>query len=147
MLRFRFRLERFLDLKRYRERERELELAKVLGECMVLKHRISEIARQISGERDRSFGSGGRVDVEAMARRDLYITRLSREKKRTEIRLEEKTVELEKVREKYLQAAKERKILDKLKERKGGEYYERQKREEFKALDDMNTASGLRQHW
>jgi flagellar FliJ protein len=54
---------------------------------------------------------------------------------------------MEKVREKYLQAAKERKVLDKLKERRADEYYEKQKDEEFKTMDDLNTALRLRQHW
>jgi flagellar FliJ protein len=147
MLRFRFRLERFLELKRHKEREQELALAKALGECMLLKNRISEIALEVDAERGKSFLEGGRIDIEGMARRELYITRLMRESKRTEIRLEEKTAEMEKVRARYLEAAKERKILDKLKERKGRDYYERQKQEEFKTLDDLNTAAHLREHW
>jgi flagellar FliJ protein len=82
-----------------------------------------------------------------MARRELYILRLLREREKTEKLLAEKTVELERVRALYMQAAKERKVLDKLKERKASDYYEKQKDEEFKVMDDLNTASPLRQHW
>jgi flagellar FliJ protein len=147
MRRFQFRLERFLDLKRYKEREQELALARVQGECLLLKRRISGIEEEIDGSRGRSFASGKAVDVESMTRREFYIRRLLRDREKAGILLAEKTVELAKVRARYLQAAKERKVLDKLKERKASEYYERQKDEEFKTIDDMNTASALRQRW
>jgi flagellar protein FliJ len=147
MRRFQFRLERFLELKRYRERERELELARVQGECLLLKRRIEGIDTDVADSRGRQFASGPAVDIESMARRDLYIQRLLRERESTVVRLAEKTREMERVREKYLQAAKERKVLDKLKERRAEDYYEKQKDEEFKVIDDMNTASSLRQRW
>jgi len=147
MRRFQFRLESFLGLKRHKEREQELALARALGECLLLKRRISDIDGEVDESRSRSFSSGKTVDIESMARRELFIERLLRERERTEVLLAEKTVEMEKVRARYLQAAKERKVLDKLKERKASDYYEKQKDEEFKAIDDMNTASSLRQHW
>ncbi len=147
MRRFQFRLESFLELKRYKEREWELALARIQGQCMLLKNRIAEILAEVDRSREDSFSAGGAIDVEGMSRRDMYIRRLTTERERTEVELARKTVEMEKVREKYLQAAKERKVLDKLKERRAGEYYEKQKDEEFKAIDDMNTASRLRQHW
>jgi flagellar biosynthesis chaperone FliJ len=52
--------------------------------------------------------------------------------------------ELEEVRGRYLEAARERKVLDRLKDRRAGEYYEHQRDEEYKAIDDLNTASSLR---
>ena len=55
--------------------------------------------------------------------------------------LVEKRREMEKVRLKYLEASKERKVLDKLKERRSGEYYDRQRDEEFKTLDDLNSSA------
>jgi flagellar FliJ protein len=147
MRKFRFRLERFLELKRYKERERELALARVLGEVMMLRRRIAEIDAEVDQERGRTFLAGGHVDVDAMTRGEMYIRRLARERERTLRALEAKTVELEEARARYLEAAKERKVLDKLKERTQSEYYEKCRDEEFKVIDDMNTAAGLRQRW
>jgi flagellar protein FliJ len=48
---------------------------------------------------------------------------------------------MEKVRARYLEASKERKVLDKLRERREGEYYERQLDDEYRAVDDMNTSA------
>jgi flagellar FliJ protein len=144
MRRFQFRLERFLELRRWKEREWELALAKILGECLLLEKRIAEIAEEISSSLLSVFISGTRIDIEAMARRELYVQRLAVERERKRATLVERRVELERVRGKYLEAAKDRKVLDKLKERQQGDYYEHQKDEEFKSIDDMNTSGATR---
>ncbi len=147
MRQFRFRLERFLELKRYKERERELVLARILGQVLLLKRRIAEIDAEIDLSRSKTFLVDKLINVEAMARGEMYIRRLIRERESTKTLLAEKTMELEEARARYLEAAKERKVLEKLKERTQAEYYEKCKEEEFKVIDDMNTAARLRQHW
>jgi flagellar protein FliJ len=147
MRRFQFRLERFLELRRWKEREWEVALAKILGECLLLERRLVEIAAEISASLHSVFLGGNRIDIEAMARRELFVQRLARERERTQATLVEKRKELEEVRAKYLEAAKERKVLDKLKERRAGEYYEHALDEEFKTIDDMNTAAATRERW
>ena len=144
MRRFQFRLERFLELRRWKEREWELALAKVQGECLLLETRIAEIGEEIGSVRLAGYVDGSRIDVEWMARRDQFIQRLAVERERTRERLTERRKELEKVRARYLEASKERKVLDKLKERRAAEYYERQRDDEFRTIDDMNTAAANR---
>ncbi len=149
MRRFQFRLERFLELRRWKEREWELKLARALGECLLLENRIREIAEEIGSSRLAAYtepsaasgGAGLRVDVQAMARRELYVQRLAAESLRCQATLQEKRREMEKVRAKYLEASKERKVLDKVRERREREYYKRQVDEEYKTLDDMNTSA------
>ena len=147
MRRFRFRLEKFLDLRRWKEREREIALAKVLGEVLLLEKRIAEIAEAIAASLFGEFRRDNRIDVEAMSRRELYAARLSQERKRKREALTVKQRELEEARARYLEASRERKVLDKLRERREAEYYERAIDEEFKEIDDMNTASSTRQGW
>jgi len=156
MRRFRFRLEKFLELRRWKEREKEIALAKVLGEVLLLEKRIAEIAEEIAASLFGQFrmhapgagaGHEGRIDVEAMARRELYAQRLSRERECKRRVLVVKNRELEEARARYLEASKERKVLDKLRERREAEYYEHAIDEEFKEIDDMNTASSTRQGW
>lgn len=160
MRRFHFRLERFLDLRRWKEREWEIRLAHATGKVVLLKNRIAEIGAEIGASYDRSFtrgaaaepsdaapsarGSARRVDIEAMARRELYVQRLVAERLRREAELAVRERELAEVRARYLEAARDRKVLDKLKDRRAAEYYERQRDEEYKAIDDLNTASALR---
>ncbi len=147
MRRFQFRLERFLDLRRWKERECEIALAKVLGECLLLERRISEIGTQIGDSLVPAGAPGGLIDVIALAQREHFVQRLGVERQRARRTLEQKSKELQQAREKYLQASKERKVLDRLKERRSDEYYDKALDEEFKAIDDMNLASATRQGW
>ncbi len=146
MRRFQFRLERFLELRRWKEREWEIALAKALGACLLLEKRIDEIGKEVAASMLSGFVAGIQIDVRAMARRELYLQRLARERERTEAALAEARKELEKVRAKYLDAAKERKVLDKLKERRSEEYYAHQLDEEYKSIDDMNTSAASMRH-
>jgi flagellar FliJ protein len=147
MRRFQFRLERFLELRRWKEREWEIALAKVLGECLLLEKRIEEIAQEAAASMLSVFVAGVQIDVRGMARRELYLQRLAHERERTQAALVEGRKELEKVRAKYLDAAKERKVLDKLKDRRSEEYYAHQLDEEYKSIDDMNTSAAKRERW
>lgn len=140
MRRFQFRLERFLDLRRWKEREWEIRLAHATGKVIVLQHRIAEIGAEIGESYGSSFTTGAAVDIAAMARRELYVQRLAAERERKTAELAVRTREMEEVRGHYLEAARDRKVLDKLKDRRSGEYYERQRDEEYEAIDDMNTA-------
>ena len=144
MRRFQFRLERFLELRRWREREWEIKLARAQGECLLIENRIREIGEEMGSVRLAAFSEGRRVDVEAMARRDQYVQRLAAERERATITLEEKRREMEKVRTRYLEVSRDRKVLDKLKERRSAEYYEHQLDEEYKAVDDMNNSAAAR---
>jgi flagellar protein FliJ len=143
MRRFQFRLDRFLELRRWKEREWEIALSKVLGECLLMENRITEIGRQIDASRLAGFTEGTLIDVESMARRELYVRRLGLERERTRAALVEKRKEMEKVRARYLEASKERKVLDKLKERRSDEYYERQLDEEYRSNDDMSNSAAV----
>lgn len=147
MRRFRFRLERFLDLRRWKERERELALAKVLGEVMLLEKRIAEIGELIAGSLFGEFRRENRIDVQAMARRELYAQRLARERESRREELAVKRGELDEARARYLEASKDRKVLEKLRERREKEYYEQALDEEYREVDDLNTASSTRQGW
>jgi len=156
MRRFQFRLERFLELRRWKEREWELKLARALGECVLLENRIREIGEQIGSVRLVGFtetiaasggapnaASGGtaRVDVEAMWRRDQFVQRLTAERERAAAMLQVKRREMETVRARYLEVSRDRKVLDKLRERREQEYYDRQLDDEYRAVDDMNTSA------
>jgi flagellar FliJ protein len=144
MRRFQFRLERFLDLRRWKEREWEIRLAQATGKVIVLKNRIAEIDGEIGASYGRSFARGTAVDVAAMAGRERYVQRLAAERGRRTAELALRTREMEEIRGHYLEAARERKVLDKLKERRAAEYYERQRDEEYQQIDDLNTAAPVR---
>jgi flagellar FliJ protein len=147
MRRFQFRLERFLELRRWKEREWELALAKKLGECLLLERRIAEIAEEVSASFLSGFRTGNAIDIDSMMRRELYVQRLAGERVRTQETLVQRRTELKEVRAGYLEAAKARKVLDKLKDRQAAASHEQQVDEEFKTIDEINTAAATRGTW
>ena len=141
MKRFRFRLEKILNLRRYREREWEQKLAVISGICLELENRI----KMLHVEKERviaNYGSGS--DISSMVSRDLYLFRLDRGMEELGEELQKKRKELERVREEYLRVSGERKVLEKLKERQEKNYYKRERLEEIKVIDDLNNAKANR---
>ena len=145
MHRFRFRLEGLLKLRRYSEREWELKLAVVTGQCLRLEQEIKNRQEQIlSNIRGRSWPEG-QLDLNVLFTMEMYLARLDSEISLFEEELEIKRTERYEVQGKYLDASRHRKVLEKLKERRETEYYTEQKKEDFKVQDDITTGSATRQ--
>lgn len=141
MQRFQFRLEPILKIRRYREKEWEMKLARISGICFDLQNRI-EIRREEIRKSFLSEGSG--FDISILSSQELYRTRLQKERVSLSEELKKREKEKEKVKQSYLEASKERKVMDKLAERKESEYYRRQLREETKTLDDLAGGAAAR---
>jgi len=144
MRRFQFRLERFLQLRRYKEREWQLKLADITGQCIVLANKIKECTQNISYTLGlRQFDSGV-LDIYSLFANELYIARMKQQIVYLKRELVSKEKEREQVKNKYLQASRARKVLEKLREKRAEEYYYDQRREEFKVLDDINGGAAIR---
>lgn len=143
MKRYHFRLEKLLSLKKYNEKEWEIRLAQAAGECIRIENRIQhnlfEKARTLQHRRFT-----GPVQTNELLNSEFYIRRLGQENTQLEGELVEKEAKRETVRQEYLEASKERKVLDKLKERQAGVFYREQLREEVKGMDDINNAMYIR---
>ncbi|HUV06409.1 MAG TPA: flagellar export protein FliJ [Spirochaetia bacterium] len=146
MRRFHFRLERFLDLKRYTEREWELALASITGQCFMIEQDIKNREAEILERLGKRSWPTGKMDLNALYSMEMYLTRLENEIRQFEVELAKKQAKRREVQKKYLDASRERKVLDKLKERKESEYYQEQKKEEFKVQDDITTGSVARRN-
>jgi flagellar FliJ protein len=141
MRRFRFALEKVLELRRYKEREWELKLAKITGECQLLKQEIQartdELVRSM-----QACAQPGRMVVDMQNRwvHELFMLRLKQEREHLSDELELQESKRQEVQEKYFAASRERKVIEKLKERKAAEYMDMQKKEEIKQIDDINNS-------
>jgi len=135
MKKYKFRLERLLELRKHKERIWETKLAQATGKCVLLENYI----RDAQAETVESAGfSGGSLiysaaDIQA---RELYRKRLEREIEQAGEKLKNARVEREDVNRSYLTASRDRKVLDRLKERKTEEYYAQQRREEAKIMNE-----------
>jgi flagellar FliJ protein len=136
MKRFRFNLEKVLELRRYEERRWELKLGEVTGRCVSINRRIKERTedRRRIFEQRRLGGSEGFADFRAA---DRYAERMDQERQRLSRELESCEREREEVRQGFLEASRRRKVIERLKERKEQHYYRQQRKEEQKELDDI----------
>ena len=132
MKRFSFNLEKILSLRKYREQETEIELGRAIGILTGIEQNINMVAE----ERVRA-GENYSGKTSSLRSYLLYADRLDKEKERliNEAVLAEKKVE--DAREVYIEASKDRKILDKLKEKRGDEYRKFILSEEIKISDDQ----------
>ena len=141
MRRFRFRLERLLELRAHREREALYRLAEATGHCVRLARRIQETASQ-RGAAYRSAAGG--LDLGLLAYRERYLAWLEATRRRLAEELARREKERLEVQQKYLEASRQRKVLEKLKERRAAEYYREARTEEFKVQDDMAASQFIR---
>jgi len=135
MRRFRFNLEKFLELRSFHERRAELVLAEKAGRCAILDGRLRELAQARSRTNREMFSSGRELSDYRAA--ELYIIRLERDRDRVEKELALAELEREEARAIYVDRHKAREAIEKLKERRQSEYYRLAEREETKALDDL----------
>lgn len=137
MKRFHFKLEKVLEFRRYHEEEWELKLAKVGSECLALENKIKNLAKQLTAGSRQKFDFG--LNIDTLANYELYNRRIHVEIENTQQELARKELEREKIKEKYLEAAKDRKVMDKLKEKAANRFYKEQEKEEEKITDEISN--------
>lgn len=136
MKRFSFRLEKILEIRKYHEREWELKLAEITGTCL----RIEGEIQGLLSERGKAFKKrhlSFERDISYLLASELYMQRLEKSADMLALDLKNQEKILEEVRGQYREAAKQRKILEKLKEKRQAENYKKQRDEEIKAVDDI----------
>jgi flagellar FliJ protein len=144
--RFRFRLQRLLELRARREREALYRLAEAAGHCVRLARRIQELgAERGPAYRSAPSGQGGpELDMGLFAYRERYLAWLEASRRRLAEELARREKERLEVQARYLEAAREHKVLEKLKERRAAEHRRQARIEEFNVLDDVAASQYLR---
>ncbi|MDR0732128.1 MAG: flagellar export protein FliJ [Treponema sp.] len=141
MRRFRFSLEKILELRKYREQETEIALGRAVGELSAVENRLKELAllsRRAWDEyrNPRAAGAAGNL-ADYYRSCDLYIRRLDQTKEELLQEAARAQARVQEAREAFLEASRERKVLDKLREKQAGEYRKTVFTAEIKTLDDM----------
>ena len=140
MRRFNFKLEKILKLRLNRERETEIELGKAVGILSALELRIKNVAEEkVTAMKYRFSGSFNEIRSY-----EFYIWRLDQTKDNLLKEAALAELEVEKAREIYLEASRDRKILSKLKERQEKEYRRSVNLEEIKIIDDLSSGRAAR---
>ena len=142
MRRFRFSLQKLLDLKGYREREWEIKLGEITGHMQDIRNQIETCGRERRSGFDLRGAAGG--DLAALVAAENYVRRMEGERRRLEGELERLAEERAEIQRGYLEAQKERKAFEKLKERQELSFYREQKAAEFAMQDDLNGSAAAR---
>jgi flagellar protein FliJ len=135
MRRFRFKLEKLLEIRAFAERKAELVLAEKAGRCALLDGELRRVAESRVRARGEMYSAGR--DLEDFRATELYVARLDRDRDRLLEELARAELEREEARVLYVERRKDREAIEKLKERRQAEYYRLAEREETKALDDL----------
>jgi flagellar FliJ protein len=132
-------MEKVLSLRKYREQETKIDLGRAVGALAEIENNIRRTAEsRLHAARERFSDGNGAADILAW---DNYITRLDREaEKLMEDAAKAETI-VEEKRGLYLEASRERKVIEKLKEKREKEYRREAFAEETKELDDIAGAA------
>jgi flagellar FliJ protein len=141
MKRFHFGLQKALDLRAYREREAEIELGRAIGRLTELENRVKSLAEErFRAATDRFAQANSAEDMRAYER---YITRLDSQKEALLKEAAKAEIAVSEKREAYFAASRDRKVLDKLREKRYGEYRKLSLREEVRTGDDSVRPNSL----
>jgi flagellar FliJ protein len=136
MKRFHFALQRVLKLREYAEQEAKIALGRAVGELTLIEQHIASVAEerlQAAGERfalENSF-----TEIQNY---EWYITRLDATRDKLLMDAARAELIVAEKRDIFMEASRERKALDKLRERRLGEYRKYSLMEDQKEADESN---------
>jgi flagellar FliJ protein len=135
MRRFKFNLEKVLQLRKFREEECKLALGQAISVLNKIENEIRETAVKRHNAALRRFS-----DVGEVAAWDYYILRLDREAQQLTEQAAQAEIVVEEKRALYLEASKDVKAIDKLKEKQKNEYRKEMFDLQMSEVDDITAA-------
>ena len=146
MKQFRFRLQPLLRLRKQQEDQKKRAVGALLSQIHDLQRQALELAEAIKAEGDtlKQQYIQGNVDLNWVSHYRRYVTSVQRaiaERIQTATNIQEK---LHQARRDLAEAAKQTKILEKLKERQQNQYEREWRRKENLELDEIGTKVFLR---
>ena len=142
MKRFNFGLEKVLKLRKYHEDETRIELGRAVGILVQIENNIKKNALIRSNAAQQRFGYGNSMETTQGSLQDAfawenYITFLDRETERLLGEAAKAELLVEEKRETYLEASRQRKVIDKLREKREKENRKEIFSAETRELDDL----------
>ena len=137
---FVFNLEKLLEIRGYAEKEKVLELAEVTGRYMQIVNSIEDL-RKRKKEIMASRFSGSGDDVYSIIYNESIIYAIDTKISDFEQKLIPINKEREKKRLEYMEAMKNKKVIEKLKEKKANKHKKEELLREAKAIDDIVSSN------
>ncbi|WP_291964884.1 flagellar export protein FliJ [Caloramator sp.] len=131
---YKFKLEKLLELKLKREDSLKLEVSEYLNKIKIKKDQIENIKEKINFSKNNKINSAFSYDLKNYISYINYLESKLIEEQKNLIILEN---ELEKIKEQLINATKERKVLENLKEKSYNEFLSELNKIENKIIDEM----------
>ena len=139
---FTFSLEKVLNLRKFHEDEAKIELGRATGILAELEGRILSIGRERARAADAQFSPENSA---AMIQQYMYyLLRLDNTKEQLLKEAAMAELKVEEARNVFFEASRERKVLDKLKEKRQKEYHKEMLAGETRTLDDISAGAPVR---
>jgi flagellar FliJ protein len=135
MKRFSFKLEKILELRKFREEECKLALGQAISALNAIENEIMKTAVRRHEAAEQRL-----ANPQEMREWDYYILRLDREAESLAEQAAQAEMIVEEKRELYLEASRELKAVEKLKEKKQKEYRKELLDYEMAEIDDLTSA-------
>ena len=132
---FKFGLQKILNLRKHHEDEAKIELGRAIAVLSDLENRLFLLAQE------RARAAGAQFSPEnsaAMIQQYMfYLLRLDNTKEQLLKEAAMAEIKVEQAREAFIEASRERKVLDKVKEKREKEYRKKMMTLEVKDMDDL----------
>jgi flagellar FliJ protein len=135
---FAFSLEKVLKLRKHYEDEAKIELGRAISLLADLEQRLVVLGGEIIRAKTAQFDPENTAIQ--MQQYMFYLIRLHNIKEQLLVETAKAEQKVEETREAFLEASRERKVLDKLKEKRQEEHKHLMLVEETNALDDIFAA-------
>jgi len=132
---FSYSLEKILKLRKHYEDEAKIELGRAISLLAEIEQKITALVGEIARAQASQFDS--KNTATQMQQYMFYLIRLNSTKEQLLAEAAQAELKVEQAREAFLEASRERQVLDKLKEKRLKEYRKMAFVEETKALDDI----------
>ena len=132
MKRFNFKMEKVLKLRKFSEEQAKIELGKAIGFLTGIENQINNNARTRYNAANSRFSS-----VNDIISWDLFISRLDKEKEKLLEEAAKAELIVEEKRSLFLEASRDLKVMEKLKDKEKDAYKKEYNAEEVKMLDDQ----------
>jgi len=143
MAKFQFRLQTLVKIREAERDQRRADLAQAFEAQQIIEQRITDTDEQIEGLRNdlRAGGGSGEVNVDSLMGIHRYEIILRSEKQQLVEQAGEVGEETERRRDALVEADRQVRVLEKLREKQEGRFDEEQLRLEVKIMDET---AGLR---
>lgn len=144
MARFKFNLQRVLDIRKTQERIRQNELAMERKKERDFMQKIERLRKEQSEEyqKSRVFLTERLSDIRLFVAQQRYMEAIERTIARTSANLDAQREVVERARLLLVEAARKRKLLDKLKEKRMETFKKEEEAAEQRIIDEIGSGPG-----